>query len=62
MKAFAAFRVESAGVKIRVLDSWAILEWISGGQPATDIVARLFAESQAGTTQLFMSAINAGEV
>lgn len=49
-------------MKIRVLDSWAILEWISGRQPATDIVARLFAESQAGTTQLFMSAINAGEV
>jgi len=49
-------------VKTRVLDSWAILEWISGRQPATDAVARLFAESEAGTARLFMSAINVGEV
>jgi len=49
-------------VKIRVLDSWAILEWISGRLPATDAVATLFAESEAGTLRLFMSAINVGEV
>ena len=49
-------------MKTRVLDSWAILEWISGRQPATDSVAKLFAESEAGTTRLFMSAINVGEV
>ena len=49
-------------MKTRVLDSWAILEWISGRQPATDLVAKLFAESEAGTTRLFMSAINVGEV
>jgi ribonuclease VapC len=49
-------------VKTRVLDSWPILEWIRGRQPATDAVAKLFAESEAGTTRLFMSAINAGEV
>jgi predicted nucleic acid-binding protein len=49
-------------VKTRVLDSWAILEWISGRQPATDAVANLLAESEAGTTRLFMSAINVGEV
>ena len=48
-------------MKSRVLDSWAILEWISGRQPATDAVAKLFAESEAGTTRLLMSA-NAGEV
>ena len=28
-------------MKTRVLDSWAILEWISGRQPATDTVAGL---------------------
>jgi uncharacterized protein len=49
-------------VKTRVLDSWAILEWIGGRQPATEAVARLLAESLAGSTRLFMSAINAGEV
>jgi uncharacterized protein len=49
-------------LKTRVLDSWAILEWISGRQPACDPVARLLAESEAGTTLLFMSAINVGEV
>jgi uncharacterized protein len=49
-------------VKTRVLDSWAILEWIGGRQPGTEAVARLLAESSAGSTRLFMSAINAGEV
>ena len=49
-------------MKTRVLDSWAVLEWISGRQPATDAVAKLFAESEAGVTRLFMSAINVGEV
>lgn len=49
-------------MKTHVLDSWAILEWISGRQPATDVVANLLAESEAGATRLLMSAINAGEV
>lgn len=49
-------------MKTRVLDSWPIVEWIKGRQPATDIVNGLFAEAEAGTTRLFMSAINAGEV
>jgi ribonuclease VapC len=49
-------------VKTRVLDSWAVLEWIGGRQPATEAVAKLLAESEAGTTRLFMSAINVGEV
>jgi len=49
-------------VKTRVLDSWAILEWISGRQPASDAIAKLLAESEAGATRLFMSAINVGEV
>ena len=49
-------------MKTRVLDSWPILEWINGRQPATAVLAALFSESEAGTTRLFMSAINVGEV
>ena len=49
-------------MKTRVLDSWAILEWISGRQPATDLVGKLLAEAEAGQTRLLMSAINVGEV
>jgi uncharacterized protein len=49
-------------LKTRVLDSWAILEWMSGRQPATEAVEKLLAEAEAGTTRLFMSAINVGEV
>jgi predicted nucleic acid-binding protein len=49
-------------VKTRVLDTWPILEWMNGRQPATDVVEKLFDESLAGSTRLFMSAINAGEV
>ena len=48
-------------MKTRVLDTWAILEWIGGRQPAT-VVAQLLAEAEAGTARLFMSAINVGEV
>ena len=49
-------------MKTRVLDSWPIVEWINGRQPATDVVASLLAESEAGTARLFMSAMNVGEV
>jgi len=49
-------------LKIRVLDSWPILEWIKDRQPAADIVENLLAEAESGATRLFMSAINAGEV
>jgi predicted nucleic acid-binding protein len=49
-------------LKTRVLDSWPIVEWIKGRQPATDVVATLLKESEAGTARLFMSAINVGEV
>jgi AbrB family looped-hinge helix DNA binding protein len=54
--------MRSASVKTRVLDSWAILEWISGRQPATDLVGRLLADAEAGQTRLLISAINVGEV
>lgn len=49
-------------MKIRVLDTWPILEWMNRRQPATDAVERLLGESLAGDARLFMSAINAGEV
>jgi predicted nucleic acid-binding protein len=49
-------------LKIRVLDSLPVLEWIKDRQPATDILNQLFGESQAGVTRLLMSAINVGEV
>ena len=49
-------------MKTRVLDSWPIVEWIKGRQPATEVVATLLAESEAGAGRLFMSAINVGEV
>jgi predicted nucleic acid-binding protein len=52
----------SANVKIRVLDSWAILEWMSGRKPACDLVAKLLAQAEQGRTRLLMSAINVGEV
>jgi predicted nucleic acid-binding protein len=49
-------------VKTRALDSWAILEWIYGRNPAAEVVARLLAEAEAAQTRLVMSAINVGEV
>ncbi len=49
-------------MKIRVLDSWAILEWMSGRQPACDFIAKLLAEAAEGQARLFISAINVGEV
>jgi ribonuclease VapC len=50
------------GVKTRVLDSWAILEWMSGRRPAIDAVARLLDQAERGHARLLMSAINVGEV
>ncbi len=49
-------------MKTRVLDSWAILEWIAGRHPACDVVAAVLSEAEAGRVRLFMSAIDAGEV
>jgi predicted nucleic acid-binding protein len=49
-------------VKTRVLDSWAILEWIAGRQPAADAVAALLSEAEDDRARLLMSAIDAGEV
>ena len=52
----------NASVTTRVLDSWPILEWLSGREPAHSLVAALFAKSEQGRTRLLISAINAGEV
>lgn len=49
-------------MKSRVLDSWAILEWINGRKPADTYVAALLAEGEGGKARLLMSAINVGEV
>lgn len=49
-------------MKTRVLDSWAILEWISGRQPAAGVVGALLTDAQEGRLRLLMSAINVGEV
>jgi len=35
-------------VRTRALDSWAILEWISGRQPGTGAVAQLLSEAEEG--------------
>jgi predicted nucleic acid-binding protein len=53
---------ESVSVKIRVLDSWPILEWMNSREPAAGLTKKLFAEAEQGRTQLFMSAMNVGEV
>ena len=49
-------------MKTRVLDSWAILEWMSGRQPACDHVGGPLSEAEEGRTRLLTSAINVGEV
>lgn len=49
-------------MKTRVLDSWAVLEWLSGREPATSVVRELFTGAEEGGTRLLMSAINVGEV
>ncbi len=48
-------------MKTRVLDSWAILEWMAGRSPASDHVERLLREAETGHVRLLMSAINVGE-
>jgi predicted nucleic acid-binding protein len=49
-------------VKTQVLDSWAILEWINGRQPAGKLVSDVLAQAEAGKIRLLMSAINTGEI
>ena len=49
-------------MKTRVLDSWAILEWLNGRTRAGNTVAALLAGAEAGEARLLMSAINVGEI
>ena len=49
-------------MRTRVLDSWAILEWMNGRQPASGTVAQLLSEGEVAQARLLMSAINVGEV
>jgi ribonuclease VapC len=49
-------------MKTRVFDSWSILEWIRGRQPAGGFVQKLLLDGESGLATLFMSAINVGEV
>jgi ribonuclease VapC len=49
-------------LKTRVLDSWPILEWIRDRQPGVGAVSKLLTEAQGGTTRVFISAVNVGEV
>ncbi|MGC2656718.1 MAG: type II toxin-antitoxin system VapC family toxin [Bryobacteraceae bacterium] len=49
-------------MKTRVLDSWAILEWMSGRHPAVKVVASLLEEAEEGKARILISAINVGEV
>lgn len=48
-------------MKTRVLDSWAIMEWIAGRCPG-EMVGVLLAEGESGVSRLLMSAIAVGEV
>lgn len=49
-------------MKTRVLDSWAILEWINARHPAGKQVAEMLAQAETGKLRLLMSAINVGEI
>ena len=48
-------------MKKRFLDSWPILEWLKGSAAAEE-VSDLLLEAAAGSTELWMSAINVDEV
>lgn len=49
-------------MKTRVLDTWPILEWLNGREPAATLVQEMFSAAELGEASLLMSAINAGEV
>ena len=49
-------------MKTRVLDSWAIIEWMRARPAAEDAVTILLTAAHAGMAMLLISAINVGEV
>jgi hypothetical protein len=52
----------SENVKTLVHDSWPIMEWILGKEPAASAVEKLLEDAESSTIRLLMSAINVGEV
>lgn len=52
----------ASGTKHLILDSWPVLEWIKGRQPARDKFRRLIEDALSGTVLFSMSRINHGEV
>jgi predicted nucleic acid-binding protein len=46
----------------KVLDSWALLAWLQGEEPAARKVRKLLDRAEAGQTDLAMSMMNVGEV
>lgn len=49
-------------MKTRVVDSWAIVEWMRDREPAAGRIRALFEEGEIGRANLLISAINVGEV
>ena len=49
-------------MKTLALDSWPVMEWILGKEPAATAVERLLEDAAGSAIRLLMSAINAGEV
>ena len=46
----------------KVLDSWALLAWLQGEEPAARRVRKLLDRAEAGQMDLSMSLLNVGEV
>ena len=46
----------------RVLDSWAVMAWLNGEQPAKGRFVALLTEAAQGSVSLAMSMVNVGEV
>ncbi len=49
-------------MKIRVLDSWPIIEWVKEKPLTAQIVEGILSDAGSGASHLLMSAINVGEV
>jgi ribonuclease VapC len=54
--------VEPTSPTVLLLDSWPVLEWLKGRQPATQVFSKLIAEAFAGDVSFAMSRMNYGEV
>lgn len=54
--------MEAIDRRIYVLDSWPVLEWIQGKEPAAALFEDLLESSLRRSAELFMSRINYGEI